>query len=173
MRQLRHAAVLAWWLACATGYGWAGEPMKDVALESREARLAGEALAGENARLRLENERLAEHVRVLTVELAGKAMELDLASQSDRGGDAAGVVADLGGTSIRVVEVNEELNLVVLDAGRFAGVRPGMVFAVVRDRTVVARVRAVDVRDRLTGATIESKQADGNPRRQDRVIVAQ
>ena len=151
----------------------AGGTAPDEALESREAKMAGTALAEENAQLRLENEQLAERVHGLTVELAGKAMELDLARQAGSGGEVAGSAGKLEVTSIRVIEVNEELNLVVLDAGRKAGLRPGMVFAVVRDRTVVARVRAVDVRDRLTGATIESKQADENPRRQDRVIVAQ
>ena len=58
-------------------------------------------------------------------------------------------------TAARIVAVNPQLRVVVLDVGAQQGVRIGMPFEVVRGEQVVARLRAIEVRPRICGALIE------------------
>ena len=55
----------------------------------------------------------------------------------------------------RVVAVNPELRLVVLNVGREQGARVGMPVAVLHDERVVAELRVVEVRRKICGAVIE------------------
>ena len=76
--------------------------------------------------------------------------------------------------NVRVVDANEDLEYVVLDAGKQDGVRVGMVFHVMDGDEVVATLRAADVRDDLTGSTVEEVVASNRyPRPSDRVILGQ
>ena len=77
----------------------------------------------------------------------------------------------LTGDPIRVVEVNAKLEMLVVDAGRARGMKPGMRFGVVHERTPVADVRAVDVREMLTGMAIEKIYAGKKPVAGDRLIA--
>jgi hypothetical protein len=63
----------------------------------------------------------------------------------------ASVAADAG----RVLDVNRELQLVVLSLGRAHGVTIGMPFTVLRGDAVVAHVKVVDVREKISGALID------------------
>jgi hypothetical protein len=62
-----------------------------------------------------------------------------------------------GGTLLaaQVVDVNQRLQMVVLNAGRQQGVRVGMPFVVLRGDRVVARVKVLEVRPRMCGALVE------------------
>ncbi|MBV9126530.1 MAG: hypothetical protein JO117_00430 [Verrucomicrobia bacterium] len=58
-----------------------------------------------------------------------------------------------------VVSVKEEWSLVVANVGAKHGVKIGMPFKVVRGDTLIGRVRAIDVRESITGTAIESLSA--------------
>ena len=56
----------------------------------------------------------------------------------------------------RVLEVNPKLRLVVLDVGAQQGARIGMPMIILRGDRVVAELRIVEVRQKISGALIES-----------------
>jgi hypothetical protein len=139
---------------------------------AREALLAAPLLAAENARLREQVAALEELVGELTVSLAEARFERDrLDVQVERLPAAAAGPAELAATAMAVLDANRGLGLVVLDAGTAAGVRPGMVFGVLRADEVIARVRTVDVRERIAGAKVEALTSDVYPERGDRAVV--
>lgn len=138
---------------------------------AQEALLAAPLLAAENARLREQVAALEALVGELTVSLAEARFERDrLGVQVERLPAAAGA-AELAATAMAVLDVNRGLGLVVLDAGTAAGIRPGMVFGVLRADEVIARVRTVDVRERIAGAKVEALTSDVYPERGDRAVV--
>ena len=55
----------------------------------------------------------------------------------------------------QVLDVNPQLQLVVLNLGRVHGVVTGMPFIVLQSERVVAQVKVVDVREKISGALIE------------------
>jgi hypothetical protein len=59
-------------------------------------------------------------------------------------------------TDARVISVKDELALVVANLGRQQGVKIGMPFQVLRDGRKIGVVRVVDVRERISGAVIQS-----------------
>lgn len=123
-----------------------------------EDRLAARALAVENEQLRAAVARLEEKQAELTVSLAEALAELDLARAREAQAPAANARRALDGVragETKVLDVNAALRMVVLDAGRSAGVEPGVVFAVVREGRAVARLRVVDVRERIAGAVLD------------------
>lgn len=73
--------------------------------------------------------------------------------------------------ALRVADVNPELGMVILNAGRRAGLRPGMRFALMRGAQVTARVRLVDVRGNVGGAVIESKESLRKVAAGDRAVL--
>ena len=77
----------------------------------------------------------------------------------------------LSGDPIRVVEVNASLEMLVVDAGRARGMKPGMSFSVVHGREPVAEVRVVDVRAAVTGVVIEKVYAGKAPVVGDRLVA--
>lgn len=66
----------------------------------------------------------------------------------------------------------EALKMVVLGAGAQDGMRPGLVYDVMRREIWVARVRVLDVRDRVAGAVVEQGKSSGFPRAGDRAVVS-
>lgn len=58
----------------------------------------------------------------------------------------------------RVMDVNPQLQLVVLNLGRAHGVVVGMPFLVLQEDRVVAQVKVVDVREKISGALIEKTE---------------
>jgi hypothetical protein len=59
-----------------------------------------------------------------------------------------------------VVDFDARLQLVVLDVGELQGVRIGMPFAVVRGGKVIAELRVVEVRRRISGGLVERMEKD-------------
>jgi hypothetical protein len=70
----------------------------------------------------------------------------------------------------RILDVNKDLGMVVLDGGRQDGLKPGLQFAVIQKDRAVATVRVVDVRAAVAGAVIQ-KAGRAFPRVQDRAVV--
>lgn len=165
------------WMA-ATAWAWGEGPEKGPAAPAadvREAEMAAAALAVENEELRAEVARLREREAQLTVSLAAALAELDLERNRPRGDEAetGGAVresVEVGEWS--VVDVNRALNMVVFDAGSARGVKPGMRFKVVRDRKALATVRAIDVREKISGALVSDAEGAAYPEKGDRVILA-
>ncbi len=55
-----------------------------------------------------------------------------------------------------VIETKSEISLVVANVGRSHGVQVGMPFNVLRDGKVINQVKVVDVREKISGAVIQS-----------------
>jgi hypothetical protein len=99
-------------------------------------------------------------VRVLTAALVAAAGENDALRARLDGKGLASAPAGLGDVRFleggaRVLDVNRDLGMVVLDAGGRQGVRAGMVLMILRNDRPLARVRVVDVRRRVAGAVVE------------------
>ena len=128
-------------------------------LEIREAKQSVLALLEENKRFRKEVLDLEKQIRRLTHSLAKEKLENDrLRVQIGQFQDRRSAVP-VPGSSIpefcEIIDVNEDLNLVVLDRGSEDGIQHRMQLAVVREGSWVARLEAVNVRSRVTGATIK------------------
>lgn len=63
----------------------------------------------------------------------------------------------------QVQDVNESLRLVVLNIGAAQGVRLGMPFVLRRNDQPIALVRAVEVREKITGAVVERAEKNARP----------
>ncbi len=63
----------------------------------------------------------------------------------------------------RVVSIDQETGLLVVNVGRDSGIRIGMPLSVKRDGKPVVRALVVDVRDTISGALIESSEGIGGP----------
>ncbi len=73
--------------------------------------------------------------------------------------------------SVRVVDVNPELGLVVLDAGVRQGLRLNVEYRVVRNEAIIAQLRVVDIRETIAGALVEKMSHQGLPRIGDAAIL--
>lgn len=62
-----------------------------------------------------------------------------------------------------IVDLKEELSLAVANIGSQQGVRIGMPFQVWRDNKRIGEVRIVDVRERISGAIIQSLESENVP----------
>lgn len=136
-----------------------------------EARKATERLARENAELRRRNAELGRRNRDLGARLAEAMAALDL-DETRRMPAAEAGTADVSAEGARVLDANTELDLVVLDRGALHGLRYGTPMSVFRGRKQVARVRVVDVRERIAGAAVVETAADDWPREGDRAAPA-
>ena len=161
------------------GTGWceseAGETGSvAVVAEQMEAALAAPMLMEENEQLRERGAQLDAQVAELTVLLAEARATLDRLQVA--GERLAEVSGSLGSDGVNVASrlvktVNRELELVVIDGGADSGLRTGLVLAVVRGERVVARVRVVEVRNKISGARIETVLGDEYPQQGDRLVV--
>ena len=79
------------------------------------------------------------------------------------------MVTQAGGDAGRIIDVNKELQLVVMNLGRANGVAIGMPFLVMQSDTVIARVKVVDVREKISGALIERTEKSAHIGVGDRV----
>lgn len=66
-------------------------------------------------------------------------------------------------TDAMVVDVKNDLSLVIANVGRKHGVRVGMPFVVWRESRRIGEIKAVDVRDSITGAIIQSLDNEKHP----------
>lgn len=146
-----------------------------VSSEEMEAREALKGLLRENENFRKEVLDLKEQIRRLTHFLAEEKLENDRMRLRTYAMESGGLpvsseAKDLP-SSGRVLDVNPELEVIVLDQGSESGVRHGMEFAVVRQERWIGRIRAVDVRERISGAeVIEIFSKDVMVSRGDRVV---
>lgn len=75
-------------------------------------------------------------------------------------------------TNALVVETRPQLALLILNVGRNQGVRIGTPFHILRGDSLIGSALVVDVRDRISGAIIQSvEQEDDSPRIGDRARV--
>lgn len=65
-------------------------------------------------------------------------------------------------TQAMVISVKEEYSLIVANVGSLHGVKVGMPFQVIRDGKQIGVVRAVDVREKICGAVIQSLDTEQN-----------
>ena len=77
---------------------------------------------------------------------------------------------NLGRGTENAVLAAEDLELVAVDLGERDGMRYGLPMTVIRDGRPVARVRVVDVRERMAGAVVEDTSAGAYPREGDRAV---
>ena len=128
----------------------------------------------------IEVERLRRQVEWLSESLAVAKAEVDaLKARLDRNEFevARGMAAEVSERGAMpqlecsVLEVNEELGMAVVNAGRRQGLRPGMQLAAMRGGKAVARLRIVDVRPMIAGVVIERTGREF-PGARDRVVLA-
>lgn len=131
----------------------AGENESDVARLRRQVKYLGEALATAESK-----------VDAVRAQLDRRASMAAGCSQTVVAGDAA------KGKEFRILEVNDELGMVILDGGRRDGLRPGVEFAVLEKDRTVATVRIVDVRAAVAGAVIQ-EMGRGIPKARDRAVL--
>jgi hypothetical protein len=158
----------------AAALGGAADGYNDELLElvTSESRLVTARLAQEIAGLRRDLDDRAGRIRKLSEALAEAQAALD--HNEVRRAQAAGAVPDRpedAPIEARIVDVNLDLGLVVLDQGARQGVRYGLPLTVLRDRRRVARIRVVDVRERIAGAAVEETARGETPQTGDRAVL--
>lgn len=148
------------------------EPVSDVpSVEAVIGSVSNEATAV----LQAEVDRLQGIVDSLQRELAEARARMDLAGSGAAASDARVVERDVRPAALmnlRVVEVNRDMGVSVIDGGSQSGIRTGMSFHVLRDDRVIARLKIVDVRDRIAGGLIEGAEDDWFPEKGDRVVLS-
>lgn len=139
---------------------------------AEEADLLARRLVKENLELQAEIAGLRSERDGLLARLAGEQYASDrLQVVYERLPDATQERMDVAPTGWRVVDANRDLGLVALSAGSMDGLRSGLPLAVVRDGVVVARVKIVEVRERVAAARIEALADARFPQEGDRAVV--
>ena len=159
--------------AAAAGDGAADGPNDDLQdLLAGEARLATGRLAQELAGLRGDLADRDRRIRQLSEALAEAQAALDVneARRAEAAGAAAAPPADAP-VEARIADANPDLGLVILDQGARQGLRYGLPLTVLRDRRRVARIRVVDVRERIAGAAVEETARGDYPQTGDRAVL--
>ena len=158
----------------AAAVGGAADGPNDELLElvTSESRLVTARLAAEIAGLRSDLADRAGRIRKLSEALAEAQAALDVneARRAQAAGSAAETPADAP-VEARIADANADLGLVILDQGARQGVRYGLPLTVLRDRRRVARIRVVDVRERVAGAAVEETARGDYPQTGDRAVL--
>ena len=132
----------------------AQKPVEEVSGESRQLR----RLVGDLVRVRAEVEAYRKR---LALREAEEQSEAQLARRKL-----------LASRELLVLDANPELAMVVLNAGSWREVRPGMAFAVRREGRTVAHAVVIDVREQIAGALVEKVLVKGEwPVAGDRAIL--
>ncbi|MGD9780555.1 MAG: hypothetical protein AB7V14_00220 [Kiritimatiellia bacterium] len=159
--------------AAAAAGGAADGPNDELLdLVTSEARLVTVRLAKEIAGLRSDLEDRSRRIRKLSEALAEAQAALDV--NEARRALAAGTAAEASPDApieARIADANPDLGLVVLDQGARQGIRYGLPLTVLRDRRRVARIRIVDVRERIAGAAVEETARGDYPQTGDRAVL--
>ena len=158
----------------AAAVGGAADGQNDELLDllTGESRLVTARLAKEIAGLRSDLEDRSRRIRKLSEALAEAQAALDV--NEARRAQAAGTAAEAppdAPVEARIADANADLGLVVLDQGARQGVRYGLPLTVMRDRRRVARIRVVDVRERVAGAAVEETARGDYPQTGDRAVL--
>ena len=158
----------------AAAMGGAADGSNDELLDlvTSESRLVTARLAREAADLRRDLEDRTGRIRKLSEALAEAQAALDVneARRAQAAGPAADAPADAP-VEARIADVNADLGLVILDQGARQGVRYGLPLTVLRERRRVARLRVVDVRERIAGAAVEETARGDYPQTGDRAVL--
>lgn len=158
----------------AAAVGGAADGQNDELLDlvTSESRLVTVRLAKEIDGLRSDLADQTGRVRKLSEALAEAQAALDVneARRAQTAEAAAETPADAP-VEARIADVNAELGLVILDRGARQGVRYGLPLTVLRDRRRVARIRVVDVRERIAGAAVEETARGDYPQTGDRAVL--
>ena len=136
------------------------------------AAVSGAGSADDAERLKRQVQYLSEALVTAKVEIDALRAQLDVRAYSASGGvelEAPG--AAVREKEYRVVDVNKELGMVILDGGRQDGIRSGLQFAVIEMGQAVAKVRIVDVRTAVAGALVQESGL-GYPKAGDRAVLA-
>lgn len=158
--------------AAAVGGAADGHHDEVLDLVTSEARLVTVRLAQENAEMRRAVAELTRRIRQLSTALAEAQAALDVQEARRAAAAGAPAVEPLDAPrEVRLVDVNAELGLVILDQGARQGVRYGLPLTVLRDRRRVARIRVVDVRERIAGAAVEETARGDYPQTGDRAVL--
>ncbi len=158
----------------AAAVGGAADGQNDELLDlvTSESRLVTARLAQEIAGLRSDLTDQTGRIRKLSEALAEAQAALDV--NEARRAQAAGIAAETPADApveARIADVNADLGLVILDRGARQGVRYGLPLTVLRDRRRVARIRVVDVRERIAGAAVEETARGDYPQTGDRAVL--
>ena len=158
--------------AAAVGGAADGQNDELLNLLTGESRLVTVRLAKEIEGLRSDLEDQSRRIRKLSEALAEAQAALDVneARRAQAAGSAAETPADVP-VEARIADVNADLGLVILDQGARQGVRYGLPLTVMRDRRRVARIRVVDVRERVAGAAVEEAARGDYPQTGDRAVL--
>ncbi len=158
--------------AAAVGGAADGQHDELLDLVTSESRLVTVHLAEEIAGLRSDLEDRSRRIRKLSEALAEAQAALDVneARRAQAAGSAAETPVDVP-IEARIADANAELGLVVLDQGARQGVRYGLPLTVMRGRRRVARIRVVDVRERVAGAAVEETARGDYPQTGDRAVL--
>lgn len=122
---------------------------------------------------------LRKQVNVLQAALVSARIEIDSlrARLENKAEGTAGLVGELFHGSELVVkkeylilDVNKELGMVILNGGRQDGVKPGLMFNVIKGDKSVTTVRVVDARATIAGALVQNGSREW-PKVQDRAVV--
>lgn len=124
-----------------------------------------------------EVDRLRRQVKYLSDALVSARAEADaLKAQRDSqavmaagGAEAIPAAGVLKEKEYRVLSVNKELGMVILDGGRQDGLKPGLLFTIIDGDRAVSTVRVVDVRTAVSGAVIQ-ETGRGFPGVRDRAV---
>lgn len=132
---------------------------------------AADETAGDRTELlRKQVEYLADALAKAKVEADGLRAKLDR-QELEKIDAAAGIAAE-SDKEWKILDVNRDLGMAILNVGRRNGVRPGIRMAVVQKDKSVAALRVVDVRAGIAGAVIENVGRGVYPKTGDRLIVA-
>ena len=158
----------------AAAVGGAADGHNDELLDlvTSESRLVTVRLAKEIAGLRSDLDDRNQRIRKLSEALAEAQSALDVneARRAQAVGSAAETPVDVP-VEARIADVNADLGLVILDQGARQGVRYGLPLTVMRDRRRVARIRVVDVRERIAGAVVEETARGDYTQTGDRAVL--
>ena len=158
--------------AAAVGGAADGQNDELLNLLTGESRLVTVRLAKEIEGLRSDLEDQSRRIRKLSEALAEAQAALDVKEERrvQAVGSAVETPMDVP-VEARIVDSNADLGLVVLDQGARQGVRYGLPLTVMRDRRRVARIRVVDVRERVAGAVVEETARGDYPQKGDRAVL--
>lgn len=137
-----------------------------------EAWLMARRLVEENLELRSEIAELRAERDGLLARLAGEQYASDrLQVVPERLPDAAQGQVDIAPAGWMVVDASQELGLIALNGGARDGLRSGLSLAVLREGAVVARIKIVEVRERIAAGRVEALADSTFPQEGDRVVV--
>lgn len=158
--------------AAAVGGAVDGQNDELMDLVTSESRLVTVRLAKEIAGLRSDLDDRSRRIRKLSEALAEAQSVLDVneARRAQVAGSTAETPVDVPVEAL-IADANAELGLVILDQGARQGVRYGLPLTVMRDRRRVARIRVVDVRERIAGAAVEETARGDYPQTGDRAVL--